>query len=90
MPDWKMDFRFLITDAELALRYYLKTREAHLDAEMKLGLALRKLQEHYKRNPRQVKIEPLCQEKLRDLLSWMECFDRDKTLQKRHGNAALE
>jgi len=77
--DWKMDFRFLITDAERAQRYYLKAREAHLDTEMKQGLALRKLQEHYEHKPRRVEIEPPWEEKLHDLLAWMDCFNRDKT-----------
>ena len=66
-------------DAELARRYYCKAREAHLDTEMKLGLTLRKLQEHCERKPCCVEIEPFRQETLRDLLDWMEFFDRDKS-----------
>ena len=77
-PDWKETFQSLLRDAEMTQRDYLRIREAYQDMEMKLGLALCNLQEHYERKPLQMDIAPFWQKRLRNLLDWVDYFNLNK------------
>ena len=78
MADWKTKLDTLLLNAELARWYYLRARAKYQGQEMALGLALRKLQEHYERKPRREILGSLTEDRLGPLLNWINFFDRDK------------
>ena len=70
MPNWKTDLVLLLAKAELARRHCVNIRAKQQDAETQLALTLCKLQEHSRRQPHRIILDPLIKEKLRDLLDW--------------------